>query len=62
MAGGIPLTTFTKPTPLTEQIVFALRVLRDAREDGDAHQICVAAARLDRLLDRYAKATHGNNE
>ena len=48
------MTTFTAPTPLTQQISYALTVLRDARDDGNAHQIHVAAARLDRLIDRYA--------
>ena len=48
------MTSFTTPTPLTTQITHALTVLRAARYDGDPHAIYVAAARLDRLIDRYA--------
>ncbi|MCH9731589.1 MAG: hypothetical protein K0U84_18265 [Actinomycetia bacterium] len=51
------MATFTAPTPLTVQIANALTVLRAARSDGDAHAICVASARLDRLIDRYAATT-----
>lgn len=49
------MTTFTKPTPLTQQMTHALHVLRAARCDGDSQRIDTAAARLDRLLDRYAE-------
>jgi len=48
------VTTFTAPTPLTQQISYALTVLRDARQDGDPDRIHIAAARLDRLIDRYS--------
>jgi hypothetical protein len=48
-----PMPTFVTPTPLTVQVTHALQVLRDAREDGEASKVSVAAARLDRLLDRW---------
>lgn len=50
------MTTFTAPTPLTTQITHALTVLRAARYEGDPAAILVAAARLDRLIDRYSTA------
>lgn len=53
------MTAFATPTPLTVQIANALTVLRAARSDGDAHAICVASARLDRLIDRYAARPKG---
>ncbi len=52
---GPQLATFTAPTPLTRQICHALAVLRQARSDGNADRITLAAARLDRLLDRYPR-------
>ena len=49
------MPTFGSITPLTQQVTHALKVLRDARKDGDAQRIYVAACRLDRLLDRLPR-------
>ena len=47
------MTEIVKPTPLEQQIVHALKVLREARAAGDVSNILTAEKRFDRLLDRY---------
>ena len=43
----------SKASPLEQQMMHALKVLRDARIVDDVTVISVAEQRLDRLLDRY---------
>lgn len=49
------MSTFTSPTPLTTRITYALKVLRDARQDGAPELIYIAQRRLDDLLDRLPR-------
>lgn len=46
------MTTFTAPTPLTQRIQYAHKVLKDARRDGAPELIYVAQRRFDDLIDR----------
>jgi hypothetical protein len=53
------MSTFPTPSPtLTRQITSALAGLRAALYDGNASAVSVAAARLDRLIDKYGPAQH----
>ncbi len=49
------MATFAPPTPLTQRITYALKVLRDARQDGAPERIHVAQRRLNALLDRLPR-------